>query len=187
MTCRTRTTVGGALAAMLLSALPTAAAASAPDSHGPFTLTEEKGHVLDCAGERNGVSAAVQLYENSAFGTYAYVSVRTADTEYLRDGETDAGLFDHGTISREVTVHEGGETTGPARTVVVDGSYTPAGPRQRVHEVHDEPWGQVVVKGWKTPLSAAVTVRVSGQRIDLACGDAFAFDHRVRRPVTSGN
>jgi hypothetical protein len=185
MTYRARLAVAGALAAALLAPTPAVASTSSPSSGAPFTVTREKGHLLECSGEQSGVHVAVQLYDNSAFGTHASVNVRTADTEYLRGGETDVGLFNNGTLSRELVVDQQGEAAGPSQTAVINGSYTPAGPRQRVHEVHGEPWGQVVSKGWKTPLSAAVTVQFLGQRVDLTCDNSFAFDNRVRRPVIS--
>ncbi|MFE8990227.1 hypothetical protein ACFYMI_20805 [Streptomyces collinus] len=183
MTYRARLAVAGALATVLLAPTPAVASTSSPSSGAPFTITREKGHVLDCSGEHGGVHVAVQLYDNSAFGTHASLNVRTADTQYLRGGETDAGLFNNGTLSRTLVVDQQGEAAGPSQTAVINGSYTPAGPRQRVHVVHDEPWGQVVSKGWKTPLSAAVTVQVLGQRVDLTCDNAFAFDNRVWRLV----
>ncbi|MEU9352556.1 hypothetical protein AB0D65_16570 [Streptomyces griseoloalbus] len=180
-----RPAMAGALAAALLAATP--AAASTPGTAGPYTRTVEKGHVLACAGAEGGLRVDVELYENSAFGTHVQVSVRTAETAYLRGGETGGGLFDDGTISRKLVVEPEEETAGSSQTVAINGSYAPAGPRERVHEVYDEPFGQVVAKGWRTPLSAAVTVSALGQQVDLACDPAFAFDLRVRRPADSAN
>ncbi|MEV5428094.1 hypothetical protein [Streptomyces sp. NPDC052701] len=185
MTHRTRLAAAGALAAALLAATPAVAAAAG--AAGPYTWTVEKGHVLACAGEEDGLRVAVELYENSAFDTHAQVSVQTAGTRYLRGGETEGGLFDNGTISRRLVVAAQEEAAGSSETVVVNGSYVPAGPRERVHEVYDEPWGRVVSKGWNTPLSAAVTVDALGQRVDLTCDSAFAFDLKVRRPADGGN
>lgn len=185
MTCRTHLAVPGALATVLLAATP--AVAATPDAAGPYTWTVEKGHVLACAGEGGGVRVGVELYENSAFGTHAQVSVQTAETEYLRGGETDGGLFDNGTISRRLAVESQDEAAGSSQTVLISGSYAPGGPRQWVREVYDEPWGQVVSKGWKTPLSVAVTVNALGQQVDLTCETAFAYDLKVRRPADSGN
>ncbi|MFI2380137.1 hypothetical protein ACH5AO_34575 [Streptomyces sp. NPDC018964] len=135
-----RPAAAGALTAALLAATP--AAASTPDTPGPYTRTVEKGHVLACAGAEGGLRVDVEPEEEAA---------------------------------------------GPSRTVAINGSYAPAGPRERVHEVYDEPFGQVTAKGWRTPLSAAVTVSALGQRVDLACDPAFAFDLRVRRPADSAN
>ncbi|PNG19457.1 hypothetical protein C1J00_25540 [Streptomyces cahuitamycinicus] len=115
------------------------------------------------------------------------MSVQTAQTEYLRGGETDGGLFDNGTISRRLVVVPREETAESSRTVLINGSYAAAGPRQWVREVYDEPWGQVVSKGWKTPLSAVVAVNALGQQVDLTCETAFAYDLKVRRPADSGS
>lgn len=185
MTYRTHLPMAGALATVLLAATP--AVAATPGAAGPYTWTVEKGHVLTCAGEKGGVRVGIDLYENSAFGTHAQVSVQTAKAEYLRGGETGSGLFDNGRISRRLVVESRDEATGSSQTVLINGSYAPSGPRQRVHEVYDEPWGQVVAKGWKTPLSAAVAVNALGQRVHLTCETAFAYDLKVRRPAESGN
>ncbi|GAA4961008.1 hypothetical protein ACFFUA_34570 [Streptomyces heliomycini] len=178
-----RSALAGVLTAAFLVATP--AAASAPGTAGPYTRTVEKGHVLACAGTEGGTRVDIELYENSAFGTHVQVSVRTAETVYVRGGETDGGLFDDGTISRRLVVEPREETARSSQTVVISGSYAPAGPRERVHEVHDEPFGPVVTKGWRVPLSAVVTVNALGQRVGLACDPAFAFDLRVRRPAGS--
>ncbi|NSL42868.1 hypothetical protein [Streptomyces sp. 8P21H-1] len=190
MTHRFRLTVAGTLATTLLSATP--AVAATPGTEGPYTWTVEKGHALACTGEGGGVRVSVDLYENSAFGTHAQVFVQTAETEYVRGGETAGGLFDDGRIRRRLVVAPQEpaaqeRTAKSSRTVLVSGSYAPSGPRRWVHEVYDEPSGQVVSKGWNTPLSATVTVNTLGRRIGLTCETAFAYDLKVRRPADSGN
>ncbi|MEZ3181768.1 hypothetical protein KYY02_24750 [Streptomyces pimonensis] len=181
MTCHARSALVGVLTAASFVATP--AAASAPSTAGPYIRTVERGNVLACAGAEGGTRVDIELYENSAFGTHVQVSVRTAGTVYARGGETDGGLFDDGTLSRRLVVEPREEATRSSQTVVVSGSYAPAGPRERIHEVYDEPFGPVVTKGWKVPLSAVVTVSALGQQVDLACDPAFAFDLRVRRPA----
>ncbi|MET7443179.1 hypothetical protein ACWERY_05585 [Streptomyces sp. NPDC004082] len=47
--------------------------------------------------------------------------------------------------------------------------------------MYQEPWGQVVAKGWRTPLTAEVAVNVLGRQVQLTCDEAFAFDLRVKR------
>ncbi|WP_221355966.1 hypothetical protein [Streptomyces beigongshangae] len=190
MTHRTRLTVAGALATALLSATP--AVAATPGAGMPYTWTVEKGHALACTGEREGVRVSIDLYENSAFGTHAQVFVETAETEYVHGGETAGGLFDDGRIRRRLLVApqeqtEQEQTAKSSRTVLVSGSYTTSGPRRWVHEVYDEPSGQVVSKGWNTPLAATVTVNALGRRVALTCETAFAYDLRVGRPADSGN
>ncbi|GGQ37171.1 hypothetical protein GCM10010266_70750 [Streptomyces griseomycini] len=180
MTCRTlmAAMLGAATAAVV--ALPAVATASPHDSETPVTVTREKGHVLACTGTASGVEVAVDLYDNDVFGTHAAVSVRTPDDEYARGGETGAGLFHKGRIKREFVLDSG--TSGTAQTVVVSGSYVRSGPPKRVHEVYDEPFGQVVTKGWNYPLKAGVTVRTMGRQVKLTCGEAFAYKLTTWRP-----
>lgn len=180
MTCRTlmAAVLGAATAAVL--ALPAVASASPHATQTPLTVTREKGHVLACTGTGPGVDVVVDLYDNDVFGTHAAVSVRTPDDEYVRGGETGAGLFDKGRIRREFVLDS--ETSGTAQTVVVSGAYVRSGPTKRVHEVYDEPFGQVVTKGWNYPLRAGVTVRTMGQQVKLTCGEAFAYRLTTWRP-----
>jgi hypothetical protein len=167
-------------AATAVAALPAVAAASPYDSGAPVTVTREKGHVLACTGTAAGVEVAVDLYENNVFGTHAAVSVQTPDDQYVQGGETEAGLFHKGRVEREFVVDS--ESSGSAHTVVVSGVYTRSGLPKRVHEVYDEPFGQVVTKGWNYPLKADVTVRTMGRQVKLTCGDAFAYKLTTWRP-----
>ncbi|MFF8521248.1 hypothetical protein ACF05X_03800 [Streptomyces werraensis] len=181
MTCRTlvAAVLGAATAAVL--ALPAVASASPHDIQTtPLTVTREKGHVLACTGTGSGVDVVVDLYDNDVFGTHAAVSVRTPDDEYVRGGETGAGLFDKGRIRREFVLDS--EASGTAQTVVVSGAYVRSGSPKRVHEVYDEPFGQVVTKGWNYPLRAGVTVRTMGQQVRLTCGESFAYRLTTWRP-----
>jgi hypothetical protein len=167
-------------AAATVAAHPAVATASPHDSGTAVTVTREKGHVLACTGTAAGVEVTVDLYDNNVFGTHAAVSVRTADDEYVRGGETEAGLFHKGRIEREFVVDS--ESSGSAHTVVVSGAYARSGLPKRVHEVYDEPFGQVVTKGWNYPLKADVTARTMGRQVKLTCGDAFAYKLTTWRP-----
>ncbi|CAL9358137.1 hypothetical protein [Streptomyces sp. Tu 3180] len=180
MTHRTLMTAVLGAAAVAVVALPAVATASPHDSGTPVTVTREKGHVLACTGTASGVEVTADLYDNDVFGTHAAVSVRTPDDEYVRGGETEAGLFRKGRVEREFVV--GSETSGTARTVVISGAYVRSGLPKRVHEVYDEPYGQVVTKGWNYPLKADVTARTMGQQVKLTCGDAFAYKLTTWRP-----
>jgi hypothetical protein len=197
MTHRNRMAIAGALVAALLSPVPAFAAERSVDTGAPVTRTVEKGHLASCTGQDDGLDVTLELYENSTFGAHTNVSVRTAETEYVGGGPADAGLFGDGAISARVAVAPQEEMapssetavseTTVSETAVISGSYAPAGPRERVHDVVEEPWGKVVTKGWRTPLSAGVTVRVLGREATLTCHDAYAFDLRVLRFGTGGS
>ncbi|MER8226312.1 hypothetical protein ABTZ58_38605 [Streptomyces sp. NPDC094143] len=173
-----RTAIIGALAATLLTAAP-AAVADGQDTS--VSVTREKGHAVACLAEMHGVQVSLELYENSAFGTHVSLSVEVDGQQYGGGGPVERGLFDRGVISGQVAYSRLEEDAGDQRIARVAGSYEASGPRVRVREVHPEPWGKVVTRGWRTPLAADVTVNVLGRQMELNCGEAFAFDLRVKR------
>ncbi|MFB8248429.1 hypothetical protein ACFC5X_25735 [Streptomyces sp. NPDC055952] len=181
-----RAAVTGALAATLLTAAPAAAAGGPGESSG---VTREKGYAVACRAERDGMQVSLELYENSAHGTHVSLSVEADGTQYGGGGPVEPGLFDRGVISGQVPYRQLEEDTAEPQVARVHGSYEASGPRVRVREVHPEPWGEVVTKGWRTPLAAEVTVTVLDRQVPLTCGEAFAFDLLVRRvgePGTDG-
>ncbi|WP_165985829.1 hypothetical protein [Streptomyces sp. YIM 98790] len=149
--------------------------------------TREAGQVVWCQGGQGDSRVVLDLYQNSVFGAHVSLSAEVAGVEYGGGGPVAGPLFDDGTISAPVAVEELGEGPSPApQEAVISGSYAEAGPRQRVREVVEEPFGTVVSKGWRTPLTAEAAVEVLGQEFILDCTDAFAFDLRVRRGGTAG-
>ncbi|MGK5531351.1 hypothetical protein [Streptomyces sp. URMC 129] len=149
----------------------------------------ERGYALACGGEAGGVSVVVDLYQNSAFGAHASVSVTTADGDEYGGGfgPEEYTLFDGGAVAAEVPVRGLEEDGEPAGAAVVSGSYATAGAAEPVREVIEDPAGtHVVTIGTTTPLTADVSVDVLGTTVPLACDTAFAFDLRVWR-ITTGN
>ncbi|MEU1039147.1 hypothetical protein ACFYP4_09475 [Streptomyces sp. NPDC005551] len=173
-----RVAVTGALAATLLAAAP---AAVAGDRDASVGVTREKGHAVACQAEQDGIQVSLELYENSAFGTHIGLSLEADGQEYGGGGPVEHGLFDQGVISGQVAYNRLEETAGEEQVARIQGSYEVSGPRVRVREVYQEPWGEVVSKGWRTPLAAEVSLNVLGRQVQLTCGEAFAFDLRVKR------
>jgi hypothetical protein len=173
-----RVVVTGALAAALLAAAPAAVAGERGTS---IEVTREKGHAVTCQAEQDGLQVALELYENSTFGTHVSLSLEADGQEYGGGGPVEDGLFDHGVIAGQVAYSRLEGAAGEQRIARVEGSYEVSGPRTRVRDVYQEPWGQVVAKGWRTPLAAEVAVNVLGRQVQLTCGEAFAFDLRVKR------
>ncbi|MFE6199287.1 hypothetical protein [Streptomyces sp. NPDC057838] len=173
-----RTAITGALTAALLTAAPTVVA---DDRAGAPTPTREKGHAVACQAEQNGIQVSLELYENSAFGTHVGLFAEADGQQYGGGGSVQHGLFDRGVISGQVAYSRLEEAAADEQIAHVQGSYEVSGPRVRVRETHTEPWGKVVTRGWRTPLAAEVTVHVLGRQVELTCGEAFAFDLRVKR------
>ncbi|WP_326596430.1 hypothetical protein [Streptomyces sp. NBC_01803] len=126
----------------------------------------------------------VDLYQNSAYGTHAGVSVTAADgMEYGGGyGPEEFLVFDGGRVDASVPVRRLDESGEAAGSAVVTGVYATAGAPERVHEVIEDPAGTyVVTHGTNTPLAADVGVDVLGTTVPLSCSTSFAFDLRVWR------
>jgi len=190
-----RTTTRAALACLTvigaLTAMPAAAQAAPPGTDGSKPVrtvekTVEKGYALNCSGRSGDVSVAVDLYQNSAFGSHTGVSVETPEGEYGGGyGPEDTVLFSDGAVTATVPLRKLDDTREPAGDAVVTGTYATAGRPTRVHEVIEDPAGHyVVTRGTNTRLDASVTADVLGRTVPLSCSTAFAFDLTVLRFTT---
>ncbi|MFE9643405.1 hypothetical protein ACFYO0_04485 [Streptomyces sp. NPDC006365] len=161
----------------------TAQAAPAAEGGSKPVKTVEKGYALSCAGQSAGISVAVDLYQNSAFGSHTGVSIETPEGEYGGGyGPEDTTLFSDGTIAADIPVRKLDDTAEPAGDAVISGAYSAAGPPKPVHEVIEDPAGHYVIsKGTNTPLRTTATVNVLGRTVPLSCSTAFAFDLTVWR------
>ncbi|MDO0909368.1 hypothetical protein QQM39_00345 [Streptomyces sp. DT2A-34] len=180
----TRTALTCLIGAGMVTAVGGAAqAAPAAEGGSKPVKTIEKGHALSCTGQSGGVSVAVDLYQNSAFGSHASLSVETPDGEYGGGyGPQDTPLFTNGTIAADIPVRELDDTAEPVGDAVISGTYAAAGRPKPVHEVVEDPAGHyVITKGTNTPLRTVATVDVLGERLPLSCSTAFAFDLTVWR------
>ncbi|MFP8902686.1 hypothetical protein [Streptomyces atacamensis] len=183
-----RTTTRAVLACLAavgtLTAVPGAAQA-APSAEGGTkpTRTVEKGYAVNCSGRSGDVFVAVDLYQNSAYGTHTGVVVETPEGEYGGGyGPGDATLFSGGAITAGIPLRKLDGTGEPAGDATVTGTYTAAGEPTRVHEVVEDPAGHyVITRGTNTPLDASATVEVLGREVPLSCSTAFAFDLTVLR------
>ncbi|ELS50825.1 hypothetical protein [Streptomyces viridochromogenes] len=168
---------------MVVTAGGAAQAAPSAESGAKPVKTIEKGHALSCTGRSEGVTVAVDLYQNSAFGSHASLSVETPDGEFGGGyGPRDTTLFSNGTIAADIPVRKLDDTAEPVGNAVISGTYTAAGRPKPVHEVIEDPAGHyVITKGTNTQLRAVATVDVLGEKVPLSCSTAFAFDLTVWR------
>jgi hypothetical protein len=159
------------------------AAPAAQSGSKPVTKTIEKGYALSCAGQSAGVSIAVDLYQNSAFGSHASVSIETPEGEYGGGyGPEDTTLFSSGTFAADMPIRKLDDPPRSAGDAVISGTYVAASSPKRVHEVIEDPAGHyVITQGTNTPLRTAATVKVLGMTVPLSCSTAFAFDLTVWR------
>lgn len=170
-------------AGMVVTAGGAVQAAAATEHGAKPVKTIEKGYALSCTGQSAGLAVAVDLYQNSAFGSHAGLSVETPDGEYGGGyGPEETTLFSNGTITADIPLRKLDETAESVGDAVISGTYAAAGPPKPVHEVIEDPAGHyVITKGTNTQLRTAATVDVLGVKVPLSCSTAFAFDLTVWR------
>ncbi|WP_031488019.1 hypothetical protein [Streptomyces bicolor] len=170
-------------AGMVATAGGAAQAAPAMEGGSKPVKTIEKGYALSCTGRSGSVAVAVDLYQNSAFGSHTSLSVETPNGEYGGGyGPEEITLFSNGTIAADIPVRKLDDTAEPVGDAVISGTYAAAGRPKPVHEVIEDPAGHyVITKGTNTQLQTAAAVDVLGERVPLTCSTAFAFDLTVWR------
>jgi hypothetical protein len=168
---------------MVVTVCGTAQATPATEGGSKPTRTIEKGYALSCTGRSGSVAVAVDLYQNSAFGSHAGLSVETPEGEYGGGyGPEATTLFSEGAIAADIPVRKLDDTAEPMGDAVISGTYAAAGRPKPVHEVIEDPAGHyVITKGTNTQLRTTATVDVLGERVPLSCSTAFAFDLTVWR------
>jgi hypothetical protein len=167
-------TVATALLALSASSA-TALTPAADASPRASKAVVEKGVVLECTGEAEGLSAYVNLYENDTYGNYLQVVLdedpeRAASREpqdILRAGKLRTGIIVAGKRARIV------------------GTATRVGPRTRVHEETDDAGQHVVMHGYHRRLAHRVVLRYDGAAVPLRCAPAFFYRLEVTKtPIT---
>ena len=147
-----------ALAGLAVGTMPTAAAGAAA------TVTE-RGIVLECTGQRAGLSAAVTLYENDVHTNYVQVILndnpkRSASREPrdIRDGRAvRTGVRIAGTRAR------------------ISGTAVKVGRRVHVHEEVDDAGQHIVSDGFHRRLAHDLLLRYRGIPVPLRCDPAFYY------------
>ncbi|MGI5372811.1 hypothetical protein ACQEV2_00810 [Streptomyces sp. CA-251387] len=170
-------------AGMVVTAGGAVQAAPASEGGSKPVKTVEKGYALSCTGQSGSVTVAVDLYQNSAFGSHAGLSVETADGEFGGGyGPEETTLFSNGMITADIPVRKLDDTAEPVGDAVISGTYVAAARPKPVHEVIEDPAGHyVITKGTNTQLRTVATVEVLGVRVPLSCSTAFAFNLTVWR------
>jgi hypothetical protein len=178
---RTPRTIPATLAtAVIATALvgPSASSATAlmpASERSAPTPVVEKGVVLECTGEAEGLSAYVNLYENDTYSNYLQV--------VLDDDPERAASREPLDILRAGKVRAGIRVAGKRARIV--GTATRVGLRTRVHEEIDDAGQHVVMHGYHRRLAHRLVLRYDGARVPLRCAPSFFYRLEVTKtPIT---
>jgi hypothetical protein len=153
------------------------APASAMETADRGTTTErERGIVLECQGEADGLEAYASLYENDRYGNVLQVVLGGPDSGNGRSKTPERRFLEDGKVRGTITI-DGSKAR-------IRGTAVKVGKKKRVHEVHDDAGYLITVDGTHKRLATDLVLRYDGVRVPLTCDLAFRYDLMVtKQPI----
>ena len=126
----------------------------AGDDFGPATTERERGIVLDCHGEADGLQAYASIYENQRYGNHLQVVLGDPDDGNGRSKEPKRPFLVDGKVRATITV-DGAKAK-------IRGTAAKVGKKKAVHEVHDDAGYLITVDGTHRRLANDLVLRYDG-------------------------
>ncbi len=157
---------GSVLALTGLGVVPALASQAAP---ADAETQRERGIVLECTGEADGLAAYVNLYENDAYSNYFQVVLN--DNPKLARSREPADILDKGDVRATIRIkgHKA-RVTGTAYRV---------GKKKHVHEEIEDAGNLVVSDGFHRRLKNDLVLSYRGTQVPLDCAPAFYYSLEV--------
>jgi hypothetical protein len=159
-----------ATAALVLTAPTPTYAAETPNG---TTTERERGIVMECTGEADGLEVYTSIYENHRYGNYVQVVLgdpdagngvnKKAERAFLRDGAVRATVTIDGTRAK------------------VRGTASKVGKKKHVHDELDDAGYHVTSDGTHRRLRNDLVLSYGGTLVPLTCDTAFAYDLTVTK------
>ncbi len=161
-----------ATTAMLALAAPTGAATSGATTADGSTTERQRGVVMSCFGEADGLAAFVELYQNSRYPNSVAITLN-------EDPETSASRQPQNKVLQDGVVRTG--VTIDGERARVRGTATRVGKRIPVHFEIDDAGYHIEDDGHHRRLQHDLVLIYSGTTVPLDCQDAFFFDLTTTR------
>ena len=168
-----RTLTAAFLTATALTVGSAPASAMHADDFGPATTERERGIVMECVGEADGLEAYASLYENDRYGNVLQVVLGDPDDGNGRSKEVRRPFLEDGEVRATITV-DGAKAK-------IRGTAERVGTKKKVHEVHDDAGYLITVDGTHRRLATDLVLRYDGVRVPLTCEPAFRYDLMVTK------
>ena len=168
-----RTMTAALLAATALMAWPTPASAMQANDFGPPTTERERGIVLECTGEADGLKAYASIYENQRYGNYLQVVLGDTDDGNGRNKKVERNFLEDGKVRARITID--GAKAKIRGTAELVGKKTP------VHEQHDDAGYLITVDGTHRQLATDLVLTYDGASVPLTCDPGFRYDLMVTK------
>ena len=164
------------LTSAALMAAPAPASAMQADDFDTPTTERERGIVLECRGETDGLAAYASLYENDRYGNVLQVVLGDPDDGNGRSKEVGHRFLVDGNVRGAITI-DGAKAR-------IRGTADKVGRKKQVHEVHDDAGYLITVDGTHKRLVTDLVLSYHGARVPLSCDPAFRYDLMVtKQPI----
>ena len=171
-----RTLTAAFLTATALTVGSAPASAMHDDDFGTPTTERERGIVLECRGEADGLNAYASLYENDKYGNVLQVVLGGPDAGNGRSKEPKRPFLEDGKVRGTITI-DGAKAK-------IRGTAEKVGPKMKVHEVHDDAGYLITIDGTHKRLATDLVLSYDGTRVPLTCDPAFRYDLMVtKQPI----
>jgi hypothetical protein len=172
------TSRGLAAAGLLATALTPAVVTSAPAHAGPG-WERERGIVIECTGQAQGVQVWTSVYENRPYGNTVQVVIGDPDDGLDKARNTEPGdrfLVD-GVVQAWVKID--------GKRAVIKGTAERYGERKKIYDEMDDGGNLIKTRGFHRQLHTELVATYAGKVVPLTCDPAFYYDLEVKKiPVT---
>jgi hypothetical protein len=159
-------------AALMLSGSP-ASAVLAQEAGDGATTNRERGIVIACHGDKKGLEAYVELYENNLAGNHVQVVLGGSDSGVGNDKWVDDAFRQGKDVRASIRVD--------GARAVVKGTARKYGPKTPVRESFDDAGYAIEIEGTHKQLRTDLVLRYDGTTVPLTCDDAFVYDLKVTK------
>jgi len=160
-----------ATAALMMSGSPASAVLSQEAGEGT-TTNRERGLVLECHGDADGVAVYASLYENNLAGKHVQVVIGE-DSGVGNDKWVDYKLRKGNKVKASIRVD--------GHRAVVKGIAKKTGETREVHESFDDAGYAIEINGMHKLLRTDLVMKYDGSTVPLTCDEAFLYDLMVKK------
>jgi hypothetical protein len=159
-------------AALMTGASP-ASAVLAQEAGQGTTIERERGIVLDCHGEADGLQVYSSLYENNVHGNHVQVVLGDPDAGNGRSKWVDYKIRQKERVRASIRID--------GKRAVVKGTARKSGQKTPVHESFDDAGYAIEIDGTHKQLRTDLVLKYDGTKVPLTCDDAFVYDLTVKK------
>jgi len=161
-----------ATAVVMLGGSPASAFVTQEEPAGT-SVERERGIVMECVGEADGLQAYASLYENNRYGNHLQVVLGDPDAGNGRSKLVKRRILEDGTVRAAITI-DGARAR-------IKGTAARVGKKEHVHEELDDAGYHVTSDGTHRRIVTDLELRYDGAVVPLTCDPAFAYALKVTK------